>query len=184
MSRSVRLLASILDAKWLLPITFIAVMIAVVPLMSRLDERRVDRGDSPHALFFVVWQPGAAGEPFGFSRLADHARIMASAPVRSFMMEQPSGRIESGKATVVSYKVLSSGASEQYIEVAYADDTYSSWSRYRATRSEVTPVFSRVMDPAHLFMTLPVALGFAAAIHAMGAWLRRRVARAGTREAR
>ena len=65
--------------------------------------------------------------------------------------------------------MLSSGVTEQHIEVAYADDTYSSWSRYRATRSAVTPLFSKVMEPGHMFMALPLALGFAAAIYAVGA---------------
>jgi hypothetical protein len=166
-----------MGAKWFFPISFIAVMIAVVPLFSQFDERHVERGDQPHSLFFIVWQPGEAGAPFGFSRLQDLSRTKVSAPARSFIMEQPSGRIEGGKSTVVAYKVLSSGASEQHIEVAYADDTYSSWSRYRATRSEVTPVFSKVTEPGYMFMAFPVALGFAAAIYVLGAWLRRRVAR-------
>jgi hypothetical protein len=177
MSRTVRILAYVIGAKWFFPISFLAVTIASVPLFSWLGERHVERGALPHSLFFVVWQPGQAGEPFGFSRLADLTRIKTPAPVRSFIMEQPTGRIEDGKSTTVAYQVISSTASEQYIEVAYADDTYSSWSRYRATRSEVTPVFSKVMEPGQLLMAVPVALGFAAAIYALGTWLRKRLDR-------
>lgn len=138
----------------------------------------MEKGDAPHpAFFYVVWQPGEAGKPFGYSKLADLAPDKAPPP-RSFIMEQPSGRIEEARSTVVTYKVLSSGAAEQLIEVAWADDDYGSVSRYRATRSSVAPVFSRTIGPEFMFMAFPVALGFAAAIHAVGRWLRRRVARA------
>lgn len=89
-------------------------------------------------------------------------------------MTQPDGRIEG----VVAYKVLSSTAAEQLIEVAWAKDPYGSVSRYRATRSEVTPVFSKVTAPDFMIMALLYALGFSAAVFAVGRWLRRRVARA------
>ena len=92
-------------------------------------------------------------------------------------MQQPSGRIGQDEFTGISYKVLSSGESEQLIEVVY-DDDYGAWSRYRATRSGVAPVYSRVMNRRYMFMALLPALGLAAAIYAIGRWLRRRVARA------
>ena len=88
-------------------------------------------------------------------------------------MAQPDGRI----AGAVTYKVLSSTAAEQLIEVVWAKDPYGSVSRYRATRSEVTPVFSKVTAPDFMVMALLYALGFSAALFAVGKWLRRRVAR-------
>jgi hypothetical protein len=179
MSRTVRVLAFILGAIWFLPVSCTTTLMATVPLLSQFHERHMEKGDAPHSTFFyVVWQPGEAGKPFGYSRLADLSPDKTPAPARSYIMEQPSGRIEGGKFTVVTYKVLSSSASEQLIEVAWADDDYGSVSRYRATRSRITPVFSRIMGPEFMFMAFPVALGFAAAIYAVGRWLRRRVARA------
>lgn len=179
MSRAVGVLAFIFGAVWFLPVSCTTGLIAAVPLLSQLHERHMEKGDAPHStLFYVVWQPGETGKPFGYSRLADLSPDKTPAPARSFMMEQPSGRIEGGKFTVVTYKVLSSAPSEQLIEVAWADDDYGSVSRYRATRSTVTPVFSKITGPEFMFMAFPVALGFAAAIYAMGRWLRRRVARA------
>ena len=90
----------------------------------------------------------------------------------------PSGGTPGSTYTVISSKTLSSGETEQLIEVRYADDTYDSWSRYRATRSGITPVFSKIMDPGFMIMSLPVAFGFALAIYAVGRWLRRRIERA------
>ena len=93
-------------------------------------------------------------------------------------MAQPAGRREEERLTVVTYKVLSSDASEQLIEVTWDDEKYGSVSRYRATPSEVTPVFSSMMDPGYMFIAFLPALAFAGAIYAVGVRLRRRVARA------
>ena len=179
MSRIVQVLAVILGAVWFFPVSCTTGLIVAIPLISKFDERHMEKGDEPHDyLFFVVWQPGEAGAPFEFSKLKDLARIKAPPSARSFIMTQPSGRIEGGKHTVVTYKVLSSGASEQIVEVRYANDTYDSWSRYRATHSGVTPVFSKIMEPGQMVMAFLPALGFAWAIYAVGRWPRRRVARA------
>ena len=174
----VRLLATILGAVWFFPVSCTSGMVLGTPLISKFNERHMERGETPHRhLFRVVWQPGEAGKPFGISRLEDLPRIKALEPARSFIMEQPSGGEVGGAYTVISAKTLSSGEREQLIEVRYADDTYDSWSRYRATRSEVTPVFSKIMDPGFMIMSLPIGLGFAGALFALGKLLRRRVAR-------
>ena len=179
MSLLVRILATVLGAVWFFPISCTSGMIVGIPLVSKFNERHMEKGDAPHPhLFHVVWQPGEAGKPFGISRLEDLSRIKTLAPARTFIMEPPSGGTAGSTYTVISSKTLSSGETEQLIEVRYADDTYDSWSRYRATRSAITPVFSKIMDPGFMIMSLPVAFGFALAIYAVGRWLRRRIARA------
>ncbi|MGH8673602.1 MAG: hypothetical protein ACREVG_04775 [Burkholderiales bacterium] len=180
MSRIVRVLAFILGTSWFFPVSCTTGVIVGVPVVAHFHERHMEKGDQPHSLFTVVWQPGEAGEPFGYSRLADLARNKTPAPARSFIMTQPSGRSEGARFNVVTYKVLSSGASEQLIEVTWADDDYGSVSRYRATPSGVTPVFSKIMDPGYMFIAFLPALAFAAAIYAVGVRLRRRIARAKT----
>jgi len=167
-------LAVILGAAWFLPISCTTGMFVAYPLVSKSYEYHMEKGDKPHSFFTVVWQPGAGNNPFGYSKLADLAPAEKTAPERSYLMAQPDGRIEG----VVAYKVLSSTAAEQLIEVAWAKDPYSSVSRYRATRSEVTPVFSKVTAPDFMIIALLYALGFSAALFAVGRWLRRRVARA------
>ena len=179
MSYLVRLLAVILGSAWFFPVSCTTGVIAVTPLVSKFNERHMEQGDAPHAhLFHVVWQPGEAGQPFGMSRLEDLPRIKALAPARSFIMAPPSAGAAGGSYIVISSTALPSGEAEQLIEVRYADDTYDSWSRYRATRSGITPVFSKIMDPGFMIMALPVAFGFALAIYALGRWLRRRIERA------
>jgi hypothetical protein len=177
MSRIVRILAFVLGAIWFFPISCITGLIAGTSLLVNLDQRHMEKGDQPHASFFVVWQPGQEGAPFGYSRLAEISANKGPAPARSFLMTAPSARIGRDEFTGIAYKVLSSGAAEQLIEVAGADGDTDSVSRYRATLSGVTPVFSRVAGREHMFRAFPIALAFASAIYAVGWWLRRRVAR-------
>lgn len=179
MSLLVRILASVLGAIWFFPVSCTSGMLLGTPLISTFNERHMENGDAPHThLFRVVWQPGEAGKPFGISRLEDLPRIKALVPARSFIMEQASGGEVGGAYTVISSKTLSSGETEQLIEVRYADDTYDSWSRYRATRSGITPVFSKIMDPGFMIISLLIAFSISLAIYAVGRWLRKRVARA------
>jgi hypothetical protein len=178
MSRIVRVLAVILGSSWFFPVSCTTGVIAGIPVVAHFHERHMEKGDPPHHMFTVVWQPGEAGEPFGYSRLAALARDKTPGPARSFVMAQPSGRIKEGEFIVVTYKVLSSGASEQLVEVTWDDAKYGSVSRYRATASGVTPVFSRIMDPGYMFIAFLPALAFAAAILAVGNRMRRRVSRA------
>ena len=178
MSRIIRVLAFIIGASWFFPVSCTTGVIAGTFLMSTFDERHIEKGDPPHAMFFVVWQPGEAGEPFGYSRLAELSPDKTPAPARSFIMEQPSSRIGRDEFSGIAYQVLSSGAAEQLIEVTRSDGDNDSVSRYRATRAGVMPVFSKTMTRGHFFNALLPALGFAAAILAVGKWLRRRVARA------
>jgi hypothetical protein len=177
MPRIVRVLAFILGASWFFPISCTSGLIAGTFLMAAADERHIEKGDPPHALFFVVWQPGEAGAPFGYSRLAELSQNPTPAAARSFIMTQASARIGENEFTGIEYKVLASGQSQQLIEVTWSDGDSDSVSRYRATPAGVTPVYSRIMGRQFMFKALPLAAGFAAAIFATGWWLRRRVAR-------
>lgn len=173
-----RNLTVILGALWFIPISCTTAMLFAYPLVSQSYERHMDKGDAPHAsLFYVVWQPGVGQDAFGFSALANLA-LAEKSPARSFIMEQPAGRVEGGRGDVYAYKVLSSGAAEQLIEVAYSNATYDSLSRYRATPSGITPVFSKVTAPDIMIKALLIAFGIAAGLFVLGRFLRRRVARA------
>ena len=81
MSPVVRTLAFCFGALWFLPVSCTTGMIVAYPLVSKSYERHMERGDAPHALFYVVWQPGAGSDPFGFSTLANLAPAKTPAPI-------------------------------------------------------------------------------------------------------
>lgn len=185
MSKFVAVLASVFGAKWFFPISFLAALFVVMPVISKLDERHMARGDAPHSLFNVVWQPGVAGGPFGYSKFGDleEQKAKPGAPARSYLMAPPTGRIEGGRRDVITYTVQSSGAAEQLIEVVYSNDTYKMQSRYRATPAGVTPVFSKLDEPGQMIKAALPALAFSILIYVVGASLRKRAARAGADQA-
>ncbi len=169
MPRIIKVLAYVLGASWFLPVSCTIGLLATVPIISTLDERQLD--DKDYALFYVVWQPGEAGKPFEYALLKDLSLNQSSS--RSYMMEQHNGFIDINAFTRISYQLLASNSSEQMIEVVYRDDDKSSSSRYRATRSEIRPVSSRMMKPDYLFKALPITLIFAFLIYGLGKWMRR-----------
>ena len=177
MSQLVRMLAVVMGSKWLLPVSFIVGLMVGMHWAARLDERPADKGTEPHSQFMVVWQPGEAGKPFGVSYLKDIARVKAMTPARSFIMEKSTGETAPmGERYRTMYKVVSSDASGQLIEVADIRGDRVIRSRYRATPSDVTPESSGGIHPGQMFMAVLPAIGFAVVIYQIGKWLRRRVA--------
>ncbi|MBI2750746.1 MAG: hypothetical protein HYX43_15875 [Burkholderiales bacterium] len=147
-------------------------------MIARLDARDIWKGDQIHPNFSVVATPGEGGEPFALVPFSTIARFTSSAPNHSFLMSKPSDRMDLGRGAVVSYTVLSVEGAEKTIEVTYSDDDKSVWSRYRATRSNVVPISSRMFHPGYMFGAFPFALGFALLLYAVGRFLRSRLSRA------
>jgi hypothetical protein len=69
---------------------------------------------------------------------------------------------------------FSDKGTEQTIEVEYSDDDKIIWSRYRATPSDVVPMFSRMSHPGYMFRALPIAVFFALLMFGVGRLVRKR----------
>ncbi len=177
MAKTIRILAVVLGAVWFLPVSCTTGIFIIYPLVTKSYERHMSKGDAPHSLFTVVWEPGMEKNPFGYARL-DVLAPAEKSPKRTFLMGQPSGRFEGGRRETVVYKVLSSTATEQLIEVTWSSDTYGGVSRYRATRTEVKPEFSKVEAPDIMIKALLMAMAVAVALFVVGRLLRRLKARA------
>jgi hypothetical protein len=147
-------------------------------VIARLDARDVLKGDSIHPIFSVVATPGEGREPFALVPFNAVARFASSTPNHSFLMPKTSDRVDLGQGAVASYRVLSDGGAEQTIEVAHSERDTDGWSRYRATRSNVVPVSSRMSSPGYMFGAFPFAFGFALLLYAFGRFLRSRLSRA------
>ena len=128
-------------------------------------------------------EPGADGAPFSVLGLGELARLRAvarssgAAPVDSFLVSGTDARITEGQSDF-RYEVLEDSGGEQLIEVveSFHDGDNTIWSRYRATREDVTPVSSRMMYFGYLFAAFPYALGAAIMLYGAGLLLRRRSA--------
>jgi hypothetical protein len=177
MTTVLRFVAGVLGSKWLFPVTFLAGLVAGVALSSRLDERDAARGEPMHAMFHVAWQPGDNGEPFGYTRLAELGQPAVAPEGRTFLLQPPAGELQLADYATAAYTVLDATASEQTIELRYSDEDYSTWSRYRATRSAIVPLHSGVQDPGYVYTAFGVALALTTLVYQAGRWMRRRLAR-------
>lgn len=171
----VRVAALVLGAVWFFPVSCTTGLFVGTNVIARVDARDVRNGDQVHPGFSVVATPGGSGEPFALVPFHDIARFTAAAPNHSFLMAKTSNRMDLGRGAVVSYTVLSDGGAEQTIEVAHSDDDKDVWSRYRATRSSITPVSSRMFHPGYMFGAFPIAFGFALLLYAVGRFSRSRL---------
>jgi hypothetical protein len=169
-----RFLALVLGAVWFFPISCTTGLVAGTLAIARLDSRDIEKGQQPHPWFFVVARPAEANSPFLVIPLKDLPKFKSSTPHHSFLMPQSSARIKTNEFTHVSYRVISDKGTEQTIEVEYSDDDKTIWSRYRATPSDVVPMFSQMSHPGYMFRALPIAVVFALLMFGVGRLVRKR----------
>ena len=169
-----RFLALVLGAIWFFPVSCTTGLIAGTLAIARLDSRDIEKGQQPHPWFFVVARPAEANSPFSVIPLKDLPKFKSSTPHHSFLMPRSSARIKTNEYTHVSYRVISDSGTEQTIEVKYSDDDKTIWSRYRATPSDVVPMFSQMSHPGYMFRALPTAVIFALLMYGVGRLLRKR----------
>jgi hypothetical protein len=169
-----RFLALVLGSIWFFPVSCTTGIIAGTLMIARLDSRDIEKGEQPHPWFFVVARPAEAESPFTVIELKDLPKSGSATHHHSFLMPRPSDGIRTNEYTQVSYRVLSDRGTGQTIEVEYSDDDKTIWSRYRATPSDVVPLFSRMSHPGYMFRALPIGFIFALLVYGVGRFLRRR----------
>lgn len=140
----VRVMAFVLGSAWFSPASCTSTLYAGIHVAAYLDARDVACGDQVHPAFSIVIEPGEKGQPFQSLSLSDLARFRESTGAYSFLMSKPSGRIEVNEYTHLSFRVVQNQGSAQVIEVEDKDDDRTVWSRYRATRSDLMPLSSRM----------------------------------------
>lgn len=105
----------------------------------------------------------------------DLSGFRATVPDHSFLMPNEWDRTSITPRAECSYQVISKTGNQQMIEVVWRDDDKTVWSRYRATRSDVTPLSSRMYYQGYMFKVLPFALVFAVVVLVVGRGLRKRL---------
>ncbi len=185
----VKVLALVLGSPWFFPVSCTSTFYAGMDLLSRLH---------PLPFFLVVVEPGENGQPFqlvivksgengkplrsvSFFDLPEFRDTGRDSGGASLLMSKPLGRIDVNDYTYLSYRVREDQGSAQVIEVEQKDDNKTLWSRYRATRTEVTPLASRMpLHFGYMFSVLPLAFVTACVLYGIGQFLRRRLRVAGT----
>jgi hypothetical protein len=172
------ILVAIAASGWFFPVSCTTSLYAGVRVVSAIDARHVSEGESVHSRFSYVVETNGEGEPFyvgDLHSLAQHEEMQEDLDMVdsvNFLMSRPSGRLD-GDDSRFSYRVIEHGESEQIIEVveAFYDGDNTIWSRYKATRTSITPISTRMMYFGYLFSAFPVALGIGFLIYGAGRYL-------------
>jgi len=174
---SMKVLAFVLGSAWFFPVSCSSTLFAGIHVISHIDTREVARGEAVHPHFWVVTEPGENGQRFRTVTLTSLRWIREKGVDCGFWFLMPKSfdAIDFGRSTHVSYRVLDSQSSAQEIEVEYKDGDGTYWSRYRATRDEVTPLTSRRISFDYMFGALPFAVGVGCGTRVVGRYLRRRL---------
>ena len=182
--RWARIAVVVLASGWFFPVSCTAGLFAGTRIVAKLDARDVSRGDSVHYDFSIVMESAADDESFlvvSLDDMSSHDEILMLPDTKdkmSFLMSDPSGQLDYG-SSIFSYQVIEETDAGQVIEVveAYHDGENTIWSRYKATRSSVTPISSRMFYFGYMFAAGPYALGFALFLYASGRYLQHRYQR-------
>ena len=167
--------AGVLGSALLIPFSAMAAWVVFgADVAMKMDERFVENGDKLHGLATVVYEYKDGDRAFGYGKLSrldrkDDNSYSGRPDARvSYLMSEKTDELKNGY-TKVSYRVIEDRGDEQVVEVDWADDDYSSWSRYRATESRVEPIRSRMFGFGTFFVGMwYVGLPFALSIFLIG----------------
>jgi hypothetical protein len=143
MSRIAMRLILVLASGWFVPVSCTTAT-AVLAQMSAADSERAWTPDQRPMRFRIVARPGEDNAQFRVLTLAELQDFKAKQAPYSFLMDQDSGRIDDEpQHEWVTYRVLARTPAGQEIEVTHEDGDDQSFSRYRATATDIEPISTR-----------------------------------------
>ncbi len=163
----VRIIALIIGSAWFLPVSCTIGMIAGPKVISEIDARDAQKGEELHHLFKVVARDGTV---MGLEELAslkhlvkedqDQMHVDSSAQPNLFLVSKPNGRFET-ESSRFKYRVIEDSGDEQLIELIeeYKDGDNTIWSRYKAQRTSITPLSTRMYYFGYMFNAFPFVIG-------------------------
>jgi hypothetical protein len=163
----------ILGSAVFFPVSCTTALLAGIEINSFLFARDMSQGDKPQYPFHVLATvPTGAISPIELSKVATYIK---KTPDVSFLLAQESGALPGASQDErFSWRVISSNANEQLVEVQYFDGDTRFINRYRAMRHSVSPVSSRMWYHGYMFASFPLAIGFGLLVYRLGRYLRRK----------
>ena len=172
----VRIIGLIIGSAWFLPVSCTIGMIAGPKIISEIDARDVHKGEELHHLFKVVVRDGTV---MGLDELTslkhlikedqDHMHVDSSAQQNLFLVSKPNGSFET-ESSRFKYRVIEDSGDKQLIELIeeYKDGDNTIWSRYRAQRTSITPLSTRMYYFGYMFSAFPFVIGGALCLFIIG----------------
>ena len=161
--RMIRFIAVILGSAWFLPAGCTIGMLAGPSVISAIDAREVEKGEELHRLFKVVVTGGTAKGMDELESLMYHLnevegsiQVDSSEMPNFFLLSEPSGSFET-ESSIYTYLVIEDSGDEQLIELReeYKDGDNTICSKYRARRTSITPLATRMYYFGYMFNAVP-----------------------------
>lgn len=145
----------ILGSQWFVPVSCTTGTFVGMRLISDKTARDMTRGEKPHPRFYVIAElPDRKTVPVPFS---DLDRFKGKNVEPQFLLTKSNGVIEEGTDRW-EYSKKEESARKQKIVVSYKGDNQSSESIYLVNEDTITPIYSKILSPGHMFTALPFAL--------------------------
>jgi hypothetical protein len=178
----IRNIAVVLGSIWFFAVSCTTGMIVGPIVMAKTDAREIENGEELHYKFSVAAESGDERAPFMVVRqdeidsvisqmneIEDHMTVDKLFIPVSFLMSEPSGRIES-ESSIFFYSVIEDYGDEQLIELKeeYKDGDNTIWSRYKARQTSITPLSTRMFYFGYMFMSIPYVFGISLTLFIIG----------------
>ena len=163
--RLIRIIGMVLGSAWFLVASCTGGTFIVAPVViPEFNTREVEKGEQLHSWFSVVAEPGDNEHPFhpfqvirkdNLKPLLPHSdnanaaiQLTYDAKPISFLMPNPTGRIEEEYHFIISYRVVEDFGDEQIIELEenLKKAAIMRWSVYKARSISISPLSSRVLN--------------------------------------
>lgn len=143
MNRIAKGVIVVLASGWFVPVSC-STATAVLANVAAANSERPWTPDQRPGWFRIVARPGEGNAPFRVITLAQLPELRAKPAQHTFLMDQDSGRVDdSAQHEWGTYRVLARTPAGQEIEVAHEDGDDQSFSRYRATATDIEPISTR-----------------------------------------
>ncbi|CAB5103766.1 hypothetical protein D3OALGA1CA_4718 [Olavius algarvensis associated proteobacterium Delta 3] len=163
----IRIIAVILGSAWFLPVSCTIGMIAGPGVISKIDAREVEKGEELHHQFKAVVGDGIAMGMYELESLIYQVNEVEDFTIDDnsykgnlFLVPETSGGFET-ESSIYRYQVIEDTGDEQLIELReeYKDGDNTIWSRYRARRTSITPLSTKMYYFGYMFNAIPYVFG-------------------------
>lgn len=146
----------VLGSNWFIPVSCTTGNFIGMRFIAKETARDMTRGETPHPRFYVMAElPNKKIMPISLSDLDRFRKRNLEA---KYLLTESHGVIEEG-IDKWEYSVIKEGQ-KQKIAVSYKGEDQSSDSLYLVDKGIISPLYSKILSPGHMFAALPYAIGF------------------------
>ena len=162
--RTIEIIIILMRNNMVLFLFFFIALFVSTKVISLIDTRYVEKGESLHPGFMVAVfnQPGGSFSLFTLSKI----NRTQNDNNYHFLPGQQHDSYETPEGVTSSYDVIEANDNEQIIQTMHKDDDNTVWSTYSVNQNNViSPIKSRMLYFGYVFTSIPIAFVFILVIY-------------------